>query len=105
MSGYAIIVDFRLKPGALDAFRRLIDANARLSLETEAGCRRFDVLEPQEERDRVVLYEIYDDEAAFAAHARSRHFEMFDLESAPLVLAKTVTHCTLAFDGGAPPWG
>ena len=105
MSGYAIIVDFRLKPGAHEAFRRLIDANARLSVETEAGCRRFDVLEPQDEHDRIVLYEIYDDEAALKAHARSQHFEVFDRESGPLVLSKSVTHCALAFEGGAPTVG
>ena len=34
----------------------------------EPGCRRFDVVEPQGEPDRVLLYEIYDDEAAFDAH-------------------------------------
>lgn len=102
MSGYAIIVDFRLRPGTRPAFRRLIDANARQSVETEAGCRCFDVLEPHGENDRVILYEIYDDVAAFEAHARSPHFEVFDLESAPLVLIKSVTHCTLAFQGGDP---
>ena len=31
MSGYVVLVDFRLKPGTLAAFRDLIDANARQS--------------------------------------------------------------------------
>ena len=37
MSGYVIMVDFRLKPGSLKAFRALIDENATMSCATEAG--------------------------------------------------------------------
>ena len=44
----------------------------------EPGCRRFDVVEPQGEPDRVLLYEIYDDEAAFDAHAAPRITLAFD---------------------------
>ena len=43
MSAYAIIVDFRLFPGQREAFRKLIDVNARESAQIEEGCRRVDV--------------------------------------------------------------
>jgi quinol monooxygenase YgiN len=99
MSGFTIIVDFRLAPGARAAFRALIDANARESVMKEPGCRRFDVLEPKGEDDRIVLYEIYDDRDAFTAHVRSEHFARFDKASAPLVTAKSVTEYELVFEG------
>ncbi len=99
MSGFSIIVDFRLKPGARAAFRRLIDLNARESVTNEPGCRRFDVLEPKGEDDRIVLYEIYDDRDAFTAHVRSEHFARFDKASAPLVTAKSVTEYEVVFEG------
>ncbi len=95
MTGYVIIVDFRLKPGTQAAFRKLVDANARTSAQTEKGCRRFDVLEPTEGGDRVLLFEIYDDEAAFEAHARSPHYASFDVESSPMVSEKSVLRCNL----------
>src|SRR5262245_58071404 len=101
MTAFAIIVDFRLAPGALAAFRRLMDVNARISAETEPGCRRFDVLEPQGETDRVMRYEIYEDEAAFADHMRSALFVRFDAESAPLVIGKSVMRCDLFCEGSA----
>ena len=101
MTAFAIIVDVRLRPGALPAFRRLIDANARQSAESEPGCRRFDVLEPQGEADRVLLYEIYTDDAAFADHLRSAHFIQFDAESAPLVIEKSVIRCDLVCEASA----
>lgn len=94
-----IIVEFRLTPGSRDAFRQLIDENATASARTEPGCRRFDVLEPAGDADRIVLYEIYDDRAAFDAHVRTVHFASFNAASAPLVADKTVTEYALVCAG------
>jgi autoinducer 2-degrading protein len=99
MSGFVIMVDFRLRAGAQAVFRRMIDANARASVRDEPGCRRFDVVEPEGEPGRVLLYEIYDDETAFHAHRRAAHFLEFDAESAPLVETKLVTRGTLVCEG------
>ena len=101
MSGYAVIVDFRLTPGSMHKFRRLVDANARASAKTERGCRRFDVLEPAGEPDRIMLYEIYDDRAAFDAHVRSEHYTRFDTESSELLASKPVVSCELVCEGSA----
>ena len=99
MTGYAIIVDFVLVPGKREEFRRLIDRNARISSNSERGCKHFDVLESREEADRIFLYEVYDDRAAFEAHTRSQHFSEFDRDSAPLVTNKSVIHCNLVYEG------
>lgn len=101
MSGYVVIVDFRLKPGKRAAFRRLIDENARASVREEPGCRRFDVVEPTGEPDRILLYEIYDDRAAFDLHLKAGHFIAFDAASADVVAVKTVTTGALVAEGSA----
>jgi (4S)-4-hydroxy-5-phosphonooxypentane-2,3-dione isomerase len=105
MTGFAIIVEFRLKPGVRAEFRRLMDVNARLTAQSEPGCRRFDVVEPRGEPDRVMLYEIYDDEAAFEAHLKAAHFLDFDAASAPLVIDKTIIRGDLVCEGGASTAG
>jgi (4S)-4-hydroxy-5-phosphonooxypentane-2,3-dione isomerase len=99
MIGYVVLVDFRLKPGARDSFRKLVDANATASVRDEAGCRRFDVTEVRGEPDRILLYEIYDSEAAFDEHCRTAHFDEFNTHNAPLVDAKLVTICDLVLEG------
>ena len=99
MTGFVVIVDFRLKAGAHADFRRLVDANASASVRHERGCRRFDVVEPRGEADRVLLYEIYDDEAAFEEHCRSSHYTDFDSASEPLVDRKAVIRCDLVARG------
>ncbi len=96
MGLFAITVDFTLQPGSLKAFRTLIDRNAKDSCADEPGCRRFDVLVPENTTDRVFLYEIYDDRAAFDAHIKTRHYDVFNRESAPHVLLKDVTAYDLA---------
>ena len=101
MSRFVIIVDFALAPGSRPAFRRLIDANARDSSERERGCQRFDVLEPAGEPDRVLLYEIYEDRAAFDVHLQSDHFRRFNAESNALVTRKSIVEYDLVFEGAA----
>ena len=103
MSAYVIMVDFRLRPGAMASFRRLIDDNARASAKFELGCQRFDVLVPKEGADRIMVYEIYDDRAAFEAHLKTPHFASFNTASAALVSAKTVFEYMLVCDGAAAP--
>jgi (4S)-4-hydroxy-5-phosphonooxypentane-2,3-dione isomerase len=90
MSGYVILVDFLLKPGSKAEFRRAIDANAKASCRSEPGCRQFDVVEPRDDPDRIVLYEIYDDRAAFEAHLKTPHLATFEAASNHLVTKKTV---------------
>jgi autoinducer 2-degrading protein len=99
VTGFVVIVDFRLKPGAYGSFRDMVAANADASVRDEPGCRRFDIVVPRGVRDRVMLYEIYDDEAAFEEHCRSTHFERFDRESAGLVAEKSAILCDLVRNG------
>ena len=92
-----ILVEFDLHPGREPEFRRLVLENAAASLRDEPGCRRFDVLTPEGgPGNRIVLYEIYDDAAAFEAHLDTPHFAAFDEATAPLVARKTVHRLAFA---------
>lgn len=85
---YVIIVDFTIKREHLAAFHTVMVENARLSRETEPGCRQFDVCVDPRDATRYFLYELYDDEAAFQAHLKTAHFLEFDRASAPWIAAK-----------------
>lgn len=98
---FVIVVDFKVKPGQMAAFRKLIDDNARASVKDEPGCTRFDVCAHCKDADRILLYEIYDDRAAFDAHLKTRHFAVFNTESAPLVADKSVAEYDLVCEGSA----
>jgi len=98
---FVIVVEFRIHSGKMAAFRRLMDENARASCRDEPGCRRFDVLTSDKDPDHILLYEIYDDRAAFEAHVKTPHFAVFNRDSAPLVADKVVKEYALACEGAA----
>lgn len=79
---YVVIVEFDLLPDASKAdARELLARNASASFQNEPGCLRFDVVETHNEAAVFTLYEVYSDEAAFAAHLKTPHFLAFDQES------------------------
>ncbi len=91
MNKFVLIVEFQVKPDSLEKFNQAIAINAKASVSEEPGCRQFDVLTPEAgPGDRITLYEIYDDAAAFDAHLATPHFATFNDATAPLVAAKTV---------------
>jgi (4S)-4-hydroxy-5-phosphonooxypentane-2,3-dione isomerase len=94
---FAITVAFELVEGAKPVFAKLIAENAARSLADEPGCLRFDVLEPKPPNTSpaVFLYEIYTDEAAFAAHLASTHYKVFDAATKAMVTRKDVQRFSL----------
>lgn len=90
MQRVCLWVEFDIKPGAMPAFLDAARADAQGSVGNEPGCRRFDILTDPTVPDRVNFYEIYDDEAALAAHREMPHFKAYIAASEPLVAAKRV---------------
>jgi|BEDMetMinimDraft_2_1075160.scaffolds.fasta_scaffold07099_2 autoinducer 2-degrading protein len=93
--GFVILARFRLRDGTRPRFLAAVRDNAAQSVATEPGCRRFDVLTPLEAAGEVVLYEIYDDEAAFAAHLATPHYAAFREVTAGLVLESRIERLSL----------
>jgi len=86
----ALVVEFRIRPESIDDFAVAIDENARLSRDTEPGCRQFDVCRDPADASLFFLYELYDDEAAIQAHLKSAHFLQMDAATATWVQSKVV---------------
>ena len=71
---YAIIAPIQIKEGAKDKFLEALLPNAQGAANTEPGCLRFDVIQDAGDTNRLWVYEIYVDEAAFHAHTSSEHY-------------------------------
>lgn len=81
---YVLQVAIRIKPENVDAFMRKLDENAR-EARKEPGCRQFEVLVDPNDRARIMLYEVYADEAAFQTHQGTPHFKKYLAEAVPLL--------------------
>ena len=101
MDGFVVLVRFDLEPGKRPEFLALVKENAGASVRDEPGCRRFDVLTPCDGGEGVVLYEIYDDRAAFEAHKRMPHYLAFKEATGAMVRSLTLEELDLS-ENAAP---
>ncbi len=71
---YVLVVTIDIKPDRKDAFIAAMLDDARGSVRNEPGCVRFDVMQDEHNVNRIYLYEVYADRAAFDAHTKTPHF-------------------------------
>ena len=88
---YVVIVEFIIEAAHVHDFRERVRQQARYSLANEADCHVFDVCIDPERPERVLLYEVYSDVAAFDTHLVSVHFLDFDTRVRDWVDGKKVT--------------
>ncbi|MCI4663815.1 MAG: antibiotic biosynthesis monooxygenase [Neomegalonema sp.] len=92
---YVVVVRFEIAPAYVSAFEDRVRQQARNSLANEPGCRRFDVAIDPENPRQILLYELYDDRAAFDAHLTTPHFADFNAAAEPMITSKSIEFFTL----------
>ena len=91
---FVIIAEFEVKPDKLEQFLELARTDASQSVASEPGCRQFDVTLDREQPNRVVLYEVYEDAAAFDAHLETPHLAAFRAGIENLIVSRQVRRLT-----------
>jgi quinol monooxygenase YgiN len=91
---FVIIAEFEVKADKLEQFLELAGTDASQSVAVEPGCQQFDVTLDREQPARVLLYEVYDDEAAFDAHLQTPHLAAFRSGIENLVVSRQVRRLT-----------
>jgi quinol monooxygenase YgiN len=84
---FVIVVNIRIKPDQVARFTPMVLENARAARK-EPGCRQFEVLVDTKDKAKVMLFEVYDDEAAFEAHQQTPHFKKYLAEAVPLLASR-----------------
>jgi autoinducer 2-degrading protein len=77
MAAYVVIAEFTVPAVHRAEFLTLCQFDSERSVGDEPGCRRFDVSTAVDAPEHVVLYEVYDDRAAFDTHKTMPHFTVF----------------------------
>lgn len=86
---FVVTVNFEIKVEHIELFMEAMLRQARNSLENEEGCLQFDVCRDRKNENRVFLYEVYTDAAAFDEHLKTAHFLDFDKTVAPWTESKS----------------
>lgn len=87
---YVIVAEIKVKADQAETFGRLIDRQAKESVEIEEQCHRFDVCQAEDNPYHFLLYELYDDRAAFDKHRQMPHTTGFLAEVKPMIVEMSV---------------
>lgn len=87
----AVHVIFKVKPEHVHDFREVVILQAKNSLEREAWCSQFDVCTNPDEPETFMLYETYDDRAAFQKHRQTDHLAEFNAAIQDWVIDRQVS--------------
>jgi (4S)-4-hydroxy-5-phosphonooxypentane-2,3-dione isomerase len=77
-------VDLDIVPAERDNFLAAIKENGAAAT-SEPGCRRFDILNLASDPNHFLLYEVYENEAAFKAHRETEHFKKYAASVAKMI--------------------
>ena len=101
---YIICVTVHVKPEHVAEFEEASTKNASATHD-EPGSVRFDVLRATDDSDVFLLYEVYEDEAAFAAHQETEHYFTWRETVADWMAApRTKVVCTEVFPTERSKW-
>ena len=100
----ALWVKVRIHPDQRDRFLQGIETDALGSERDEPGCLRFNVLQDPADENVYYFYEVYEDEAALAAHARAPHYAAWKDVADTLDGPVEVTRLETVFPANADYW-
>jgi (4S)-4-hydroxy-5-phosphonooxypentane-2,3-dione isomerase len=96
MPKLAIIGTIEVTPGRRDQVLPLLMAHRARCLKDEPGITlQFEVLVPYEDDTKVLLYEVYRDDAAFELHRNGASMAQVREETAGMGVKISVTRCAL----------
>ena len=72
-----LFVTNTVKPEHVSEYLEIARYDAAHSLQDEAGCLRFDVIQDRDQPNRFYFYEVYRDQAALEAHRQTPHFKRY----------------------------
>jgi (4S)-4-hydroxy-5-phosphonooxypentane-2,3-dione isomerase len=93
MSKLAIIGTTQVVPTRRGEVLAALAAHQARCLRDEPGTLRFEILVPREDDTRILLYEVYQDDAAFELHRNSPSIAQFRKETADLGVTISITRC------------
>ena len=96
MPKLAIVGNLEIAPGRLERVLPLLMAHRARCLSDEPGTLQFEVLLPRDDETKVLLYEVYADDAAFATHWNGPSTNRLRQEASGMIVGVTGTRCALA---------
>ena len=95
MAKVVLVVELEISPASLDTFVDIVTKHGANSQKIEEGCLRFEVLKPRESDNKVILVEMYADDAALDAHWSSDHMAAYRQKVSEMIISRVAHRCDL----------
>ena len=93
MPKLAIIATIEIAPGRMDEYLPLAVAHRARCLKDEPGTLQFELMRPRDDGSKVMLYEVYRDDAAFDAHRNGPSMKRIREEAAGIIVKVSGIRC------------
>ena len=98
MAKHATLGTINVQPGAREEVLKAVMEHRERSLRDEPGTLQFEVLIPNDDPNKILLYEVYVDSAAFGAHMKGASMALVTKAIGSKVLGLSGVQCTPAAD-------
>jgi autoinducer 2-degrading protein len=85
---FVLVVELEIFPSEIENFKKAISENGQTAVREEPGCRQFNIAFQRTDPNRVMLFEVYDNAEAFAAHQASAHFKKYAAATSSMVKSR-----------------
>ena len=96
VSKLAIVGTIEVAPGSREQVLSLLMAHRARCLKDEPGTLQFEVLVPNDDATKILLYELYQDAAAFETHWNGPSTVRVREEAGTMIVKIYGTRCTLS---------
>jgi (4S)-4-hydroxy-5-phosphonooxypentane-2,3-dione isomerase len=87
---FVVVVFLEAERGRQEEMRAGLIGYAATCLEREPGCHRYDICADPVEGSSFLLYQVYEDEAAYVAHREMPHYAEFRILVDPWTRSRRV---------------
>ncbi len=87
---YVVVVFLEAEPGRQEQISNALRFHAKVCIEREPGCQRYDISVDPLEGSSFLLYQVYADEAAYLAHRELPHYADVRVLTDPWVRSRRV---------------
>ncbi len=90
-----LVVHLEIAPDKMQEFLEIVRAHGKFSEKEEENCLGFQVMVPKDEDNRVILVEVYKDDASLEAHWNSEHMARYRDKVSDMIIDRKRYLCSL----------
>jgi quinol monooxygenase YgiN len=94
MSKLVIMGTIEITPGKRDQVASALMSHRARCLKDEPGTLQLEAVLPRDDHSKILIYEVYQDDAAFEVHRNAPSIKQWRDETAGMVVNLIATRCT-----------